>query len=127
MLESNFMYIAAAISIFAIAFVVGTIFLILNLKDNFSDASKLHIPAIIFATLYEMLSITMACIIMQDVIINIYCYLFLTNAFIVLCTLLIYVDYYRRAKKKYDATKTETEDKPVDAPVNVESKTEEAK
>lgn len=127
MLESNFMYIAAVISVFAIAYVVGTIFLILNLKDNFNDASKLHIPALVFAGAYEITAITLACVIMQDVIINIYCYLFLSNAFIVLCTLLIYVDYYRRAKKRYVAEKSETEDKPVEESANVESATEEAK
>ena len=120
MLESSFMYIAAVVSIFAIAYVVGTIFLILNLRDNFSDVSKLHLPAVIFAGVYEAANIALACVIMQDVIINIYCYLFLTNAFIVLCTLLIYVDYYRRAKKRYYAAKEVANDKPVDEPAKLD-------
>ena len=120
MLESSFMYIAAVMSIFAIVYVVGTIFLILNLKDNFNDASKLHIPAIVFAAVYDAVSIVVACIIMQDVIINIYCYLFLLNAFIVLATLFIYVDYYRRAKKRYYAAKEVANDKPADEPAKLD-------
>ncbi len=127
MWESNFMYVAAVFSIFAMAYVVGTIFLILNLRDHFNDASKLHVPAIMFATLYEAASIIFACIIMQDVIINVYCYLFLTNAFIVLCTSLIYVDYYRRANKRYVAEKANAANKPVEDTTSVENTTEETK
>ena len=107
MLESSFMYIAAAVSVFAIFDVVGTIFLVMHLRDNFNDATKLHLPAVIFSILYEVGTIVLACIIMQDVIINIYCYLFLTKAFIVLCASLIYFDYYRRARKRYKASKAE--------------------
>ena len=107
MLESSFMYIAAAVSVLAIFYVVGTVFLIMHLRDNFNDASKLHLPAVIFSVLYEAGVIALACVIMQDVIINIYCYLFLCNAFIVLCASLIYFDYFRRARKRYREMKAE--------------------
>ena len=74
MLENNFVYISAVISLLAIIFVVGIIFIILKLREDFNEASKLHLPAVIFAGVYEAVLIVVSCLIIQDVILNIYCY-----------------------------------------------------
>ena len=128
MLENNFVYISAVISLLAIIFVVGIIFIILKLREDFNEASKLHLPAVIFAGVYEAVLIVVSCLIIQDVILNIYCYLFLSNAFIVFGALIIYVLYYRAAKSRYIASKNSAvQDAPVEEPAPQESATEESK
>ncbi len=95
MLENNFVYISAVISLFAILYVVGKVFLILHMRDNFDSSHTYHIVTLSLGGVYEIITIVLMCVLIKNVILNVYCYLFLADAIMVFIAALVYYLHYR--------------------------------
>ena len=100
MLENNFVYIAAVLSLFAVAYVVAKVVFILHLKDNFKDSYKYHITTMVTGAIYEIIAIATAFAIIKDVILNIYCYVLLADAIFVLIAFIVYYLHYMMFKRR---------------------------
>jgi hypothetical protein len=99
-LENNFFYIAAVISLSCMALFIYFIHLNITLKNK-DEAPHLSKSAIILASLYEVITIIVAAVIVKNVIINVYDYLFLLTILLLGITEILYVIKYNKAKKAY--------------------------
>ena len=99
-LEQNFYFIAAALSLASIALFVYFIYLSINLSDK-SKEPKLSRLALALATLYEVIVVAVAAIIIKNVIINCYDYVFLIILIVLGLSETLYAINYTRAKKIY--------------------------
>lgn len=107
MLENNFVYVSAVLSIFAIAYVVAKVILILHMKDNYKGSYKYHVATMITGLVYELITIVTAIAIINNVILNIYCYLLFADAIFVLFAYVIYYLHYLMFKRRDEAEKVE--------------------
>ena len=100
MLENNFVYISAVISLLAIFYVVGKVFLILHMRDHFDSSYKYHVVTMALGGVYEIVTIVLTCVLIKNVILNIYCYLFLADALMVFIAAIVYYLHYRMFVKR---------------------------
>ena len=125
MLENNFVYISAIVSLIAVLYVVGKVFLILHMRDNFDSSHKYHIITLSLGGAYEIITIVLMCLLINNVILNIYCYLFLADAIMVFIAAVVYYLHYRMfANRKAQQEKAVNEDanknpKKVEQPSNI--------
>jgi hypothetical protein len=99
-LENNFFYIAAILCLYCLALFVYFIYLNAKLK-NLDKAPHLSKFAIILASFYEVLTTIVAAVIVRNVIINVYDYLFLMTILVLGITETLYIVNYKRVKKVY--------------------------
>ena len=100
-MEDNFFYIAAIISVLAIALFVTFIYINIKLRSNWNNANKLNIISISLASVFEVLLLVVSGLIFKNVIINIYIVLFLVTFIILLAAELTYLISYQKYKKEY--------------------------
>ncbi len=100
MLESNFVYVSATLSLFAVCYVVAKVILILHERDNYKDSFKYHVTTIVTGAVYELITIVTAFVIINDVILNIYCYLLLADAIFVFIAFVVYYMHYLMFKRR---------------------------
>ena len=100
MLENNFVYVSAALSLFAVSYVVAKVILILHERDNYRESYKYHIATTISCAVYELITVVTAFAIIKDVILNIYCYLLLADAIFVFISYVVYYLHYLMFKRR---------------------------
>ena len=100
MLENNFVYVAALLSLFAVGYVVAKVVLILHMRDNYKDSYKYHLTTMITGAIYEIITIVTAFVIINNVILNIYCYVLLADAIFVLIAFIVYYLHYMMFKRR---------------------------
>ena len=100
MLENNFVYVSAVLSLFAVSYVLAKVILILHMRDNFKTSYKYHITTMITCAVYEIITIVTAFVIINDVILNIYCYLLLADAIFVFIAFIVYYMHYLMFKRR---------------------------
>lgn len=101
MLEDNFFYIAALISTFGTALFLFFIYLFVKVKANWDHPYRFNKLSIILATIFELTTIVVSGLIIQNVIINVYCWLFLAALILVVLVEFIYITTYNKCRQEF--------------------------